>query len=139
MIRSAVPTILTLIAFAVLASPALALEPQFYPNAKYNNSSVSQLQRDISACKAQGSNYAAGNQQSVLSQGVKTAAKGAALGAVAGSITGKAGKGAGAGAAVGGIYGTAQGVKNSGSGNPEFQKYTTVCLEEKGYKVVGWR
>jgi outer membrane lipoprotein SlyB len=124
---------------ALTATSSAALEPQFYPNGKYNSVTVAQLQKDVQSCKSQATQATSGSQPSVVGTGVRTAAKGAALGALAGAITGDAGRGAGAGAAVGGVVGTAKGVKGQGSGNPDFQKYTSICLEERGYKVVGWK
>jgi outer membrane lipoprotein SlyB len=120
-------------------SSAEAASPQFYPNAKYNNATVSQLQGDIQSCGAKAAQYAAPHEKSAIGTGVRTAAKGAALGALGGAITGNTGRGAGAGAAMGGVVGTARGVQNKGTGSPEFQNFTTICLEEKGYKIVGWR
>lgn len=120
-------------------SSVQAAEPQFYPNAKYNNTTVGQLQSDIQSCSANATTATSGAQPSALRQGVRTAAKGAALGALGGAITGNAGRGAGAGAAVGGVVGTARGAKQSGTGSPEYQRYTTICLEEKGYKIVSWK
>ena len=66
------------------------------------------------------------------------------MGALAGSITGNnAGRSAGAGAAVGGIASASRNRRerkqNAESGSPEYQKYMEACLEDQGYKVVGWQ
>jgi hypothetical protein len=135
----AVNVFFSLVVVSLLNSEANAAEPQFYPNAKYNNATVSQLQKDIQGCSSRASQYSAPNERGALNTGARTAVKGAALGALAGAITGKAGRGAGAGAAVGGVVGTVKGAQGQGTGNPEFQKFATICLEEKGYKVVSWR
>lgn len=121
---------------------ALAAEPQFYPNQKYKTTAAGTLGQDIAGCKAQAQGYlqSSGQKGGAAREGVRTAARGAALGALAGTITdNNAGRAAGAGAAIGGIKGVAKGRRESGEGNPEYQKFATACLEEKGYKVVGWK
>ena len=130
----------SILIMALSISSATAQEPQFYPNAKYNSVTMGQLQSDLASCKSSAGQYLAGQDKpSVAGQGVRTAAKGAALGALAGSITGEPGRGAGAGAAVGGVAGTAKGLRTKGAGNPDYQKYVNLCLEEKGYKIISWK
>jgi hypothetical protein len=38
-----------------------------------------------------------------------------------------------------GTVGVVSGVRERGDGNPEFQRYATFCLEDKGYKILGWK
>jgi outer membrane lipoprotein SlyB len=125
--------------YGVFATTAQAAEPQFYPNQKYKNSTISQVNNDVTLCKSHASANVGNNSGSTVRKGLGTAAKGAALGALAGAIGGNAGRGAGAGAAVGGTVGVVRGAREKGDGNPEFQKFVNFCLEEKGYKVLGWR
>ena len=125
-----------------IGSTAAALEPQFYPNQKYNTTAAGQVGQDVAGCKSQAQSYLQGSGQKggVAREGAKSAARGAALGALAGTITdNNAGRAAGAGAAIGGIKGVAKGRRESGEGSPEYQKFATACLEERGYKVVGWK
>jgi hypothetical protein len=123
----------------IVLSSAYAAVPQFYPNQKYNSATVSQLNTDINACKSNASAHVGDQSGSTLRKGAGTAVRGAALGAIAGAIGGNTGRGAAAGAAVGGTVGVVGGVREKGDGNPEFQKYVNYCLEEKGYKVLGWK
>jgi hypothetical protein len=126
---------------AVGAQTAESQEPQFYPNNKYNSASVGQLQADIQACKNAAANYMSGQPGGQnAKRAARSAAKGAAAGALAGAITGQnVGRATGAGAAVGGAAGVLQGARERGANNPEYQKYATTCLEEKGYKVISWK
>ena len=133
---------LALLLNAAFERPAVAADPQFYPNQKYKSATVSQLQQDVGDCRANAQAYLQGQQPkgAAARKGVRTAAKGAAAGALAGVVTGQnVGRATGAGAAVGGAAGTVRGLRERGDNNPEYQKYATICLEEKGYKVVGWK
>ncbi len=129
--------------FSLIPGSAFAqdVQPNLYPNEFLKKTPYSTVQSDIAGCKAQATsslNEGSTGRNAVRS-GARTAAKGAALGALAGSISGKAGKGAGAGAAVGGVVGVAGAAKEGRQGSPDWRKYVEVCLEEKGYKVVGWK
>ncbi len=132
-------SLLTILSLVSAASVAQAAEPQFYPNQKYNNATVSQLNTDIQGCKSSASSHVGSQSGSVARSGARTAVKGAALGTIAGAISGNTGRGAAAGAAVGGTMGVVGGARERGDSNPEFQKYVGFCLEEKGYKVLGWK
>ena len=127
--------------FGLVCETAFAADPNFYPNEKYKTATQAVLQADVSKCKGEAMQSGQGAQRGDgLRQGVRGAAKGAATGAVVGAITEQnVGRATGAGAAVGGARSAAKTVKESGENNPEFQKYVTACLEEIGYKVVGWK
>lgn len=130
---------------ATLTIPAVSLaapRPQFYPNAHYKKVGATQANADFGVCdgEARGAVGSDTNQESVAGRGVRGAAKGAALGAIGGAVMGKnVGRSVGAGAAIGGTAGTVRGAKARGELSPEYKKYVEACLEEKGYKVVGWR
>ena len=124
------------------AADGFAANPKFFDNAKYNNSTMQNLQADISECKGRAGAYLSSSveQKSVGRTAVGGAAKGAAAGAIVGSIAGNnAGRSAGAGAVLGGGVSAIRAGKTQGENNPEYQKYATACLEEKGYKVIGWQ
>jgi hypothetical protein len=134
------PVFLLIFPFLLLSSSTgQAAEPQFYPNQKYNSVTMSQLNADVKSCKSRASSHVGDQSGQTLKKGAGTALKGAALGALGGAIAGNTGRGAAAGAAIGGTVGVVGGVRERGEGNPEFQKYATYCLEEKGYKVLGWK
>ena len=52
---------------------------------------------------------------------------------------GNAGRGTGAGAAFGGLKGLAAQRKENKEGPPEYRQCVEACLEDRGYKVVGWK
>ena len=68
---------------------------------------------------------------------------GAASGAVGGAISGAAGMGSAIGAASGAVWGLLMGLWNVAAGpatsNQAYTNFMTVCLENKGYEVSGWR
>ena len=61
------------------------------------------------------------------------------MGALAGAITKQnVGRATGAGAALGGVSGVARGRQEMREGSPEYRKFMEACLEDKGYRVMGW-
>lgn len=139
------PAFLALVLLMPRVSHALP-KPDLYPNQKLKTVSAVQADQDVSACEVQAQDYLStrGDTSKAGAPVVKGAVRGAAVGALAGSITGAgAGRGAGAGAAVGGIHSGAgarrQRKDEASNGTPEYRKYMETCLDDKGYKVAGWR
>lgn len=125
----------------LLSNSAFAQKtPDLYPNAYLQKAGPQQAQADINACRGQALGYESDNKEGVLRKGAKSAARGAARGALAGTIVnGKAGRGAGAGAALGGMSTAGNTIREKRDGSPEYRSYMSACLEEKGYRVVGWK
>ncbi len=114
--------------------------PDLYPNAHLKQVGPAQAKNDINACRLAGEDYTSGKERGMLGESARGAARGAAKGALAGAIfNGKAGRGAGAGAAVGGLGSAGKSVRENREGSPEYRQYVEACLEDKGYKVVGWK
>jgi hypothetical protein len=66
-------------------------------------------------------------------------AVGGAAGAAAGAVRGHAGRGAAAGAAGGAAGGLMSGLIKSRDLDPVSKRYVDVCLQERGYRVLGWQ
>ena len=70
------------------------------------------------------------------------AASGALLGGIAAGawslIRGNGGENVVAGAVAGGATGTAKGMLESNEQSPTFRRYVEHCLEDRGYRVIGW-
>ncbi len=138
-IRSLIVTAACLISLpsAVLATPT----PNLYPNQHLNEVGATAARRDVIDCQIKAEDYLAQNSKS--NSGAKKVlrggAKGAALGALGGAIAGNAGRGAGAGAAIGGTASLLNSAKESREGSPEYRQYVEACLDDLGYKVVGWK
>ena len=56
-----------------------------------------------------------------------------------GAIVGNAGRGAAVGAGVGGTRGFLRGLFRSREPDPIEKGFIDACLEEQGYRVIGWR
>ncbi len=62
------------------------------------------------------------------------------MGALAATIMKEnAGRGAGAGAAVGGLKGLGSARQTKKQGSPEYRNFVEACLEDRGYKIIGWK
>jgi hypothetical protein len=138
----------TALLLSLLPVSAQALpKPDLYPNAHLKGVGKVRADRDIIECQIQAEDYLRGQQStkpSTARAGLGGAARGAALGALAGTITKSgAGRGAGAGAAVGGLASVVGSAKEKRTeereGSPEYRKYVEACLDDMGYRVVGWR
>ena len=129
--------------FFFAAQPAVAMPmPDLYPNAFLKKAGPDKANADIGACSVNAENYVAqgGKKPGVLGNSARGAAKGAAKGALAGAIfNGQAGRGAGAGAALGGLSSAGGSVREKKDGSPEYRAFVEACLEDKGYKVIGWK
>lgn len=121
----------------VLALSACASRPQLYPNKKLQEAGPEAANSDVAACEKLADDYmTSGKGKDIASGAGKGAAVGGVTGAVAGIFTGNVGRGALFGAAVGG---TAGGASAAVSPDEVKRNYVNHCLEEKGYKVMGWK
>lgn len=135
----------TLGAIFCLALPSVALaqqRPELFPNEHLKKVGQTQANADIGVCEGQARERFGRSTQSSQAgrRGVRGAARGAAAGALVGTITDQnVGRSVGAGAAVGGAAGVARGARQRGQMDPQYQKWVEACLEDKGYRVVGWK
>ena len=115
-------------------------KPKLYPNKHLSEVGETKANQDIAECTTSAAGYVHNSRQP--GQGAKRmvggAARGALLGTVGGAIGGNTGRGAGAGAVMGVTASALKGAKEKGANNPAFQQYANACLEDKGYKVLGW-
>lgn len=120
--------------------PGREPQPKLYPNKHLSEVGETKARQDIGECTDAAAAYVHNSRQP--GQGAKkalgNATKGALLGTVGGAIRGNTGRGAAAGSVVGVTRGAMKGIQERGSGNPAFQQFVTACLEDKGYKVLGW-
>ena len=133
----------------VLPSVCLATpKPDLYPNKHLKIVGQVQANRDTIDCRIQAEDYLASsysqdNRQAARREALRRGARGAALGALGSTITkNNAGRGAGAGAAIAGtasmLDSRRQQRELQQSGSPQYKKYVEACLEDRGYRVVGW-
>lgn len=132
--------VLTALFFFSPVAASAAPKPDLYPNAYLKKVGAEQARNDAAICGSQAEEYLSGTKRGVVGDAARGAARGAAKGALAGAILNdKAGRGAGAGAALGGLKAAGTNVREEKEGSPEYRKYVEACLEEKGYRVVGWK
>jgi uncharacterized protein YcfJ len=117
-------------------------QPQFYPNAKLQKTSPTQLDQDKRYCMSLADEYV--KDPSKWKTGAintaETATAGAAAGAVTGAIMGGGvGRYVAAGAAVGAIAQVLKEVEKSGQNSPNWEKFVEQCMAEKGYQVYSWQ
>ena len=126
------------------ASRKEQLSPELYPSQELARRNPADVQRDIDECGARAADYvkaesAGATIGKVVLSALEGAVVGTAGGALAGTIAnGRAGTGAGAGAAVGGLTGAYGALKEIGKVSPREREFIKACLEERGYKVLGW-
>jgi hypothetical protein len=129
---------------AALAAGVLTLagcaarQPVLYPNQHYDQVGRSAAERDVEACKQRAASHdrlpaAETARTTVVGSGI-----GAAAGAAGGAIWGHAGRGAASGAAGGAAAGLLHALLGSNEPSPTYKSYVTACLDERGYRVVGW-
>ncbi|MBT5032481.1 MAG: hypothetical protein HOM55_09335 [Proteobacteria bacterium] len=134
----ALASLATLVIAGCSSAPS---NPVLYPNNTYVNAGRVQADADIEQC-----------MQMATNQGVKTTADGkileqsasgaAVAGASAGAwgiVRGDFGERLLAGAAAGAAGGAVNGMIHSNRTNPVFKNFTTRCLRNKGYEVIGWQ
>ena len=119
--------------------------PLLYPNDAFNSRSRAQVEADIHECDLRADQFVkkptTGQQtRDVMLSAFESAVVGTAAGALGGTIMGgSVGKAAGAGAAIGGVVGAYGAIKEAGNISPQERGFIQACLEEKGYKVMGWQ
>lgn len=130
-----------LVSFTAFASSAFAVpRPDLYPNEYFRQVGPERARRDINDCSVAANDYLGESSRTRARGALGETAKGAAKGALAATIMGSnAGRGAGAGAALGGLKGVGTARSESQYGSAEYQKYVEACLEDRGYKIVGWK
>lgn len=125
---------------AALVVGCSAHRPVLYPNQKLNEVGHTAARRDIEDCKQIANGIARpGHKTGDLAQRTVTgSAVGAAAGAAGGAIWGHAGRGAASGAAGGAAAGLVSGLFRSPEPSPIYKNAVNVCLDERGYRVIGW-
>ena len=115
--------------------------PVLYPNEKLNTVGAAQAEQDINECiaLAQQAGVAANKAGKVAGRTATGAAVGAAGGAAVGAVHGNVGRGAASGAAGGAAVGLASGLIKSRDLDPVTKRYVDMCLQERGYKTLGWQ
>ena len=119
--------------------------PVLYPNEKMSQKTGAEIDRDIAECDFKADKYvqkpSTGEQvRDVFLSALEDAAVGSAAGALGGTIMGsKVGRATGAGAAAGGLIGAYGAVKELNKVDPKEREFIKACLEEKGYKIIGWQ
>ena len=133
--------VIFLISIAILSSACAKKRPVLYPNATYHSAGPSMAQSDIDDCIQMAADYGHETDQGkkVAGSTAKGAAVGAAVGGAVGLVTGRPGRGLAAGAAGGGAGGLARGAMNSGDPDEIERRFVEQCLQDKGYKVIGWK
>jgi hypothetical protein len=116
-----------------------ASRPVLYPGAKLESVSQAQVERDIEECRRLAERYrAAGRERQVARDTAVSSGVGAAAGAAGGAVYGSAGRGAAAGAAGGAAAGLLSGIFRAGEPSQAYRNAVAACLEERGYRVIGW-
>jgi outer membrane lipoprotein SlyB len=115
--------------------------PVFYPNATLQQRGESMAEQDIDACMEYARVQGIENEQAgrIASSTAKRGAAGGAAGAVGGAIAGHAGRGAAIGSATAATWGLMQGLFSSSAPDPLFRSFVNVCLQNRGYQLIGWR
>jgi outer membrane lipoprotein SlyB len=130
---------LTLILLLVAcASP----KPVLYPNAHLEEVGEKVSQQDIEACLALAD--AADLESNQAAEAAKHTAGGAAVGTATGAVGGAiggggAGRGALVGLGVGSVAGFFSWMFGSRKPEPVYVNYVNICLNERGYQLVGWK
>jgi outer membrane lipoprotein SlyB len=133
-----VPLAVAFSAFLVGCGPQ---RPVLYPDAHLNTVGAAQAEQDINDCiaLAQQAGVGASKAGQVAGKTATAAAVGGAGGAAAGAVRGNAGRGAALGAAGGAAGGFVSGMIKSKDLDPVTKRYVEVCLQERGYRVLGWK
>jgi len=134
-------TVILLIAAAVSLSACAKKRPVLYPNATYHAMGKAASEADIDYCIQLAADYghATDSGKKVAVSTAKGAAVGAAVGGAAGAVTGRPGRGLAVGAAGGGAGGLARGAMKSGDPDEIERRFVNQCLQDMGYKVIGWK
>lgn len=115
--------------------------PVLYPNAQLESAGAAQAQQDVDDCLALAESAGAGGSRaaSVAGRTATSGAVGAAGGAAVGAVRGNVGRGAAVGAAGGAAGGFMAGLLHSRNPDSVTKRWVDACLQERGYRTVGWR
>ncbi|PIP93793.1 MAG: cell envelope biogenesis protein OmpA [Bdellovibrio sp. CG12_big_fil_rev_8_21_14_0_65_39_13] len=113
-----------------------ASHPVLYPNDKYQNVGEESAKTDVQICEKKADKFL---KSSKGKQILKSAGSGAAMGGVIGAVTGLFTGDFIKSVVRGGAIGTAAGA-TAGAITPDRlkQNFTTKCLQDQGYQVIGW-
>jgi hypothetical protein len=134
------PAARALLACAVLGL-ACASEPILYPNETLQANGETQADRDIEQCSelAKEFNASPSHGGEAAKATAEDAVVGGAAGAAGGAVFGNAGTGAAAGAAAGAAGGIVRSIfRWRRDPDPTYRRFVEICLQRKGYEVVGW-
>ncbi|APC96510.1 hypothetical protein [Francisella frigiditurris] len=107
---------LVFIILAIVVS-GCSIQPKFYPNDVYKNTSKEQRDKDIAECKELADQQEVSGGQIALGVVSSTAALATAL--------------------KGGSFASVYAWEDLGSDDSD-QKFIEICLKKKGYEVTGW-
>ena len=116
-------------------------KPVLYPNPQLRSVGTEVAELDVDECMELADSDV-GNRNVAAESGTGAAvggASGAAVGAAGGAVRGNAGRGASVGAATGATAGRLRGLFRARDPDPVFAQYVTICLQERGYRMIGWR
>ena len=115
---------------------ACASRPVLYPNKKYKRVGKDHADLDINQCENEADKFVNSSKgKRILKEGGKGALLGGIIGAAIGLITGDVGEAVAIGAVSGGVGSAA----SAGLSPDELnRRYVNYCLQQKGYKVIGW-
>lgn len=132
---------LCVILAATLLSMGCAKRPVLYPNEHLNEVGREASEQEIKECMALADEADLDTNQGI--EATKRTAGGAAVGgasgAVAGAISGRPGTGAAIGAATGAVGGFFSWLFRPAERDPVYVRYVDTCLQERGYKTIGWK
>lgn len=129
---------------SLAACSATPPRPTLYPNDQLTRKGPYASQADIDECERRAQSYVGtrtgGDTAKDVALGAgEGAVVGASVGAIGGVVTkGKVGRTTAAGAAIGGLLGAYDAAKDSNKPDPKYVAFVNNCLEEKGYRVLGW-
>jgi len=128
-------------AMPLLLVGCAAPRPVLYPNTHLNTVGAAAAEQDMNECIALAQQAGVGGSKagSVATRTATAGAVGRAAGAAAGAVRGNAGRGAAMGAAGGAAGGFVSGMIKSRDLDPVTKRYVEVCLQERGYRVLGWK
>ena len=118
-----------------------AKRPVLYPDATYEQVGRERAERDVDECMQNAEEHVGRDKGggAVARDTTLGGGAGAAIGAAGGAVRGRAGVGAAVGAATGATAGLLRGIFRSREPAPIFRNYVSICLSDRGYRIVGWR
>lgn len=125
-----------LLPIILLLLSSCSSHPVLYPNEKYQEVGEEAAKTDIKICEKKADKFLKSSKgKQILKSAGSGAAVGSVIGAVSGLFTGDFIKSA----LRGGAIGTAAG-GTAGAITPDRlkQNFTTKCLQDQGYQVIGW-